>query len=111
MITFTFNSVAERKPEHGQEIIYLKSRSSFGSEGFEPRETVVEYCWFGVDEDGYHDGNQIIYDPDGESPEGCVLEILFDDYIAQPNDHWCAVDDYWSAIDGGLNKDDLEPPK
>lgn len=108
MITFTFHSVTERKPEHGQDIIYLKHRGSFDFEAFEPRETTVEYCWFGVNEEGYHDGNQICYDPDEEAPEGCVLEIMFDGYIAQPNDHWCAVDDYWAAIDGMTKKDDLE---
>lgn len=101
MLNIKFYSVAERKPKCGDEIIYLKPVSSFGSEGFRPTETTVEYCWFEKDEDGDFNGCQICYNEGDENdpPENCSLEIMFDDYIAQPDWFWCTIDEYWNYFD------------
>ena len=44
-VTITFHKVSEKKPEHGQSIIWLQNTSSFGYQGFNPREVDVEYQW------------------------------------------------------------------
>ena len=36
-IQITFYRVSEKKPEHREEVIWLKSVSSFGYYGFEPK--------------------------------------------------------------------------
>ena len=42
-VTITFHKVSEKKPEHGQSIIWLQDTTSFGYQGFNPREVDVEY--------------------------------------------------------------------
>ena len=80
-VQLTFYRLSEKKPEHREDIIWLKCNSSFGYESFEPRELSAEYSWFEVDEDGNQTGNQCCYtEGDGEILEGHVLEILFKGY-------------------------------
>ena len=100
-VQITFYRLSEKKPEHYEDIIWLKNTTSYGIvESFEPRELSAEYCWFEVDEDGNQTGNQCCYtDGDGDILEGHVLEILFKGYIAQPEWLWCSVEDYWNALD------------
>ena len=100
-VQITFYRLSEKKPEHYEEIIWLKNTTSYGIvESFEPRELSAEYCWFEVDEDGNQTGNQCCYtDGDGDILKGHVLEILFKGYIAQPEWLWCSVEDYWNALD------------
>ena len=101
MVTFNFYTVAERHPNHNESVIYLRPTSSFGFEGFKPCETVAEYCWFGVDSDGTHNGIQISYDVDDPGvPEGCKLEVMFDGWIAEDNWLWIPIEEYWSTLDG-----------
>lgn len=99
-VQITFYRLSEKKPENYEEIVWLKCNSSFGYEGYEPREITVEYCWFEVDEDGNQTGNQCGYSKeDGDTLEGHELEIIFDSYIAEPDWLWCSVEDYWKALD------------
>ena len=44
-VAITFHKVSEKKPEHGQSIIWLQNTTSFGYQGFNPREVDVEYQW------------------------------------------------------------------
>jgi hypothetical protein len=103
-VTFTFYRKSERTPEHGEDIIYLKERSSFDYEGFEPRECEVEYCWFEQDEDGFN-GRQVCYEEGVEVPNA-KLEILVDGCVMDDNSLWCPVEEYWTALGYDEETDD-----
>jgi len=102
-VQITFYRVSEKKPKHNEEIIWLKSTSNFGYDGFEPKEVTVEYCWFETDETGETTGVQCWYsEEDGETLEGHVLQIMFGGYFVEDNWLWCSVDDYWAALDNEI---------
>ena len=99
-VQITFYRLSEKKPEHYEDIIWLKCTNYAGYESYSPREITVEYCWFEVDEDGAQTGNSCCYSKeDGDTLEGHVLEIMFDSYIAEPDWLWCSIEDYWNALD------------
>lgn len=78
-VSLTFHTLSERKPEHGQSIVYFRRRMDYDFVTFEPKETTVEYSWFEY-EDGDFTGCQICYEPEeANNPEilaTCKLEIL-----------------------------------
>ena len=104
-VTITFHKVSEKKPEHGQSIIWLQNTSSFGYQGFNPREVVVEYQWteyFLADK--VATGNSICYNYGDETPEpenGVFYEIsiLVGSWELEPNDLWIDVEEYWRCFD------------
>ena len=118
MVTLKFYTLQDRIPSNGEEIVYLRSTSSFGYFGFEPKETTAEYCWFGYDGQGIHTGDQIGYDPDIDSnfKIGATfvdeddphvywkLEVLFDEWcVTDFNGNsrgflWVPVDEYWDSF-------------
>lgn len=102
-VQFTFYRISEKKPKHNEDVIWLKSVSSFGYYGFEPKELTATYCWFEVDANGEHNGNECCYsEGDGESLEGHSLAIMFGGYTVEPDWLWCSVDDYWDAFDNEI---------
>lgn len=102
-VTLTFHKVSEKKPEHGQRVVYLKPIGSSFAYGYDFRSTNVEYCWFSVDEDGFHDGMQISYDPkDTETPDQCVLEIMFDGWTNCDDWLWMDEAEYWAELEKGM---------
>ena len=106
-VTITFYTFEEKKPKHQESIIWLRSISSFGFEGFDPTEVDVEYCWFEVDEEGYHTGDQVCYDSEDDSvPDGCKLEVMFDGYVATDDMLWIGVEEYWKCFDKHRGMDD-----
>ena len=92
-VTMIWNIAAEKKPSHGEGIIWLKVQSSFGSWGFEPREVTAEYHWVEVGEDG-DTGNAVCYEEGDEPLEGHRLAILVDGWELQETDLWMNIDDY-----------------
>lgn len=92
-VTMTWYTVAEKKPDHDQSIIWLKVTSSFDSYGFDPREITVEYQWSEVDEQG-DTGSAVCYEHGDEPLEGHRLVILADGYEMNDTDLWMDVDDY-----------------
>lgn len=102
-VTITFHRISEKKPEHGEYIIWLRNTSCFDMEGFEPREILTEYQWTSLDEDGSPDGNAYCYDSDEDikdfdDPKSVQLDILFDGYIAQSDFLWISQEDYWKCF-------------
>jgi hypothetical protein len=107
-VTITFHKVSEKKPEHQQSIIWLKTTYSFGYQGFEPREIQADYVWENVDEDGRINGCAACFDPETEDvndPEQIIngerwkLFLLFDGWCAHENDLWVDVDEYWKCFE------------
>ena len=103
-ITLTFHNFSERSPDHGQEIIYLRSISSFGSYGFDPRETTVEYLWELIDSGGNSVGSFVGYE-NGDTPpesdeEGCIYElrVSVDGSIMEDGCYWCSVDEWFDSL-------------
>lgn len=88
-ITITFQTVAEDKPTHNQEIVYLKPSTSFGFEGFSPRDCTAEYVWVEIDENGDDTGSQTIYNGE-DTLEGHRLQLMFDCWF--PGDSWLWCD-------------------
>lgn len=99
-VTLKFHSTKELRPPHGKEVVYLKGGSSFGMLSFDPAVTTVDYCWFAIDEDGDFTGEQVIYEPDGPTPDGCVLEIMFGNEIVTEREYvwWMLADEYFDAF-------------
>lgn len=90
-VTFTFHTVAEKRPAAGEEIIWLKKTGGC-LEGFDPRQVTVECYW--EDDNGTtvcFDGEEVI--------EGHELKMSFDGWIVSDDDVWISVDDYWAALD------------
>lgn len=90
-VTFTFYTVAEKKPEHGQDIIWLRKIRGF-HEGFDPRQIEVEYVW--DDEEG----TTACYNGE-EAEDGWRLKILFDGQEADEDDLWTPLEEYWATLD------------
>ena len=106
-VTITFYKISEKKPKHGQQVIYLRGISSFDMYGYEPRETTAYYTWEEIDEEGEETGNSACYDPEefpdikvGETiDEGYKLMIQFDEYIATDDVLWVDYDEYWANFE------------
>ena len=98
-ITLTFYKISERKPEHQQEIIWLKNVDSFGAEGFSPKYIKVEYTWITLNENGEEDGGQIWYDPKSQAKvANARLAMLFDGYEPQDDWLWIPESEYWESL-------------
>lgn len=111
-VTITFHKVSEKKPEHGQSIIWLQNTSSFGYQGFNPRDVDVEYQWteyFLADNNNkVATGNAICYNHGDETPEpenGVFYEIsiLAGEWELGPTDLWIDVEEYWKCFDANNN--------
>ena len=113
-IAIKFYTVAERKPKHQEDIIYMIPCSSFGFDGFNTMECQVEYVWQGYDGED-PTGDSICYDPDPDvdgirilgdelnyETEGCYykLELLFDGWIPDDTWLWTPVEEYWKSFEG-----------
>ncbi len=96
-VVITFNKISEKKPVHGESIIYLQSFDSFGCSGFEPSECEAEYCWFEIDSDGDDTGCQIVYN-DEDTLEDCELRLIIGEYVAEDNTLWVSKEDYWKCF-------------
>lgn len=106
MITFKFYTLAERRPNHNQEIIVLRKSSSFGMDGFSPSEGTCEYTWM------YHDdsGSCGYSENDNHDYMHTIADLLieFDGYIMDETFVWCPVEEYWDAAKEWLEEDELE---
>lgn len=109
-VTITFYSIKEKQPHHGEDIIWLSKTSSYGYDGFEPRDIQAEYSWECVDKHGCSNGTSACFDPDTESGyklgeivkiQGNLwkLQVLFDGWVADGNDLWIGVEDYWKYFE------------
>ncbi len=96
-VNLSFNKISEKKPEHGQIVIWLQEISSFGHQGFELREIEVEYQWTEFDEDG-DTGNSSGYRITDKPEDGWRLDIIFDSWIVEDNFLWCSEDEYWNSF-------------
>lgn len=106
MKTFNFYSISEKTPKHNEDIILLRHRTVFDSEGFEPIHTSVEYQWAIIDSDGDDTGSAYCYeecDPEGidilenegDSRFTIKLEMLCDnEFRIEPKDFWMSRIDY-----------------
>jgi hypothetical protein len=90
--------VADEKPEHGQEIMYVAASEFYGSYEFEFGK--VDYQWIEVDEDGLVTGVEYFYEADGPEPEGCIKVLLVGDKALEPSTLWCPA----SEVDDLLDK-------
>lgn len=88
-VSITFYTVGERKPKNGEDIIYLLKRSSYGSEGFEPKECQVELTY--IDEEGTGCCERCNEDD--------VEQIIFGHNIVDDDWLWVPVEEYWNAFD------------
>lgn len=106
--TLTFNTFIEKKPAHGENIVFLSKVGSFGFYGYEMKPAQVEYCWFEY-ENGVSTGKQCCYDPDDteefEKEDGIEwkLHIIADGYIVDQEGFekhylWMNEEDYFNAL-------------
>ena len=105
-VTITFHRISEKKPEHLEDIIWLRNISCFDSVGFEPVSIQAIYQWTVVDEDGYCTGNDFIYEgaydiKNFDNPDNVQLEILLGGYSASGSDLWISLADYWKCFEEG----------
>lgn len=103
-VTITFHRISEKKPEHQEDIIWLRKTSCFDMIGFEPREIQAEYQWTALDEDGCANGNAYTYEGEDDikefdDPTSVQLDILLDGYIASDDDLWISQEDYWKCFE------------
>jgi hypothetical protein len=103
-VTITFYKLSEKKPEHLEDIIWLRKTSCFNMQGFEPREIQAEYQWTALDEDGTPNGNAYCYEggediKDFQNPDSVQLDILFDGYIATDDFLWVSQEEYWKCFE------------
>lgn len=96
-VVIMFNKISEKKPSHGEAVIYLQTFSSWCNSGFDPRECEAEYCWFEVDGDGNDTGLQIAYHNESEL-EGCELRLILGEQIVEDGDLWVSKEDYWDCF-------------
>lgn len=107
--TLTFNTFIEKKPEHGENIVFLSKSGSFDFYGYEMTPAEVEYCWFQY-ENGEFTGTSAGYTPedDTEEPEEedgveWKLHIIVNGYIVDQEgfeNHylWMNGDDYFNSL-------------
>lgn len=104
-VTISVYKVEEKKPEHGQNIIWLQNESIFGRQGVNPRATVVEYEWTEYFlADNSKTGSVVFYNQRDEQPnqENGVFygfSITADGWELKPNDLWIDVEDCWKCLD------------
>src|SRR3989304_6272109 len=99
MITLKFYTVEERKPNHGEDIVWLKKTTSFfGADRFQFNECNVEYQWLEIDEKGEETGCGRCYEEGDRPLEGYVLNILFDGWDADEC-LWCPIEEFGSSFD------------
>ena len=106
-VTITFHRISEKKPEHQEDIIWLRKTSCFDMSGFKPREIQAEYQWTALDSDGYPSGNAYCYEGENDvkefdNPDSVQLDILLDGYIASDDDLWISQEDYWKCFEENL---------
>ena len=106
-VTITFHRISEKKPEHQEDIIWLRKTSCFDMIGFEPREIQAEYQWTTLDQNGEPDGNAYCYEGENDvkefdNPDSVQLDILLDGYIASDDDLWISQEDYWKCFEENL---------
>lgn len=101
MIILTFYSLAERQPERGQTVIHL---AKIESDLFAPTSCVVSKYCIVVDSDGFPTGETRLDIPERLMETDWRYEFLFGSRTGGPDDHWCAVEDWWDAIDKGTLK-------
>lgn len=117
MVTLKFYSIKDRHPKPSDEqVIYLKSTSSFGLEGYGVREAEIEYSWDDIDEDGEFTGTSFsISDNDRDLIESGELKIgdtlTVGEYkvklsaaidgvtIDEDLFHYTTHDEYWKSFD------------
>lgn len=94
----TIYTVAERKPQHCESIIWYRKESCFGYYGFNPGFIEVCYQWIDTDFTG------VCYDGEDEQEmlkEGYTLQILFDGYVAEPDWKYSLLDEWEEVLDKG----------
>lgn len=112
-VTLTFHTFAEKKPEHGQQIMYFEYFTSFDSYGYEFKSAEVEYQW-DILYKGDYTGSSICYEPDdielkvedhvelldGESYSDYSIElrILIDGYHMDNEYIWMTADEYFESL-------------
>ena len=108
-ITLTLFSYDEKKPEHNEEIVFFKKKQDY-FEYFEPEHSVVEYCWFELDEKGVTTGNQACFDPETESEfklgqktkqdgsDWLLLAIVGGGYIMDERIYWMNSEDFHNCL-------------
>ena len=106
-VTITFHRISEKKPEHQEDIIWLRKTSCFDMIGFETREIQAEYQWTALDKEGYPNGNAYCYEglediKEFDNPDSVQLDILLDGYIASEDDLWISQEDYWKCFEEDL---------
>lgn len=123
MVTINFYTLGDKIPNYGEEIIFLRRFSCFDNWGFEPQETTVDYCWFTYDKEGFHTGEQILYDPETDlnfhvgdckpgydSNEYLKLEVMFNEYCVtegeetEPTFLWIPIEEYWKCFENNVSK-------
>ena len=101
-VTMTWNLFSEKKPTHGQSVIWLQITSSFDAWGFRPRELTVEYQWSELDEDGYDTGNGAWYEEGDEPLKGHRLVILADGWEMSETDLWMSIEEYETFLEDNI---------
>lgn len=107
--TLTFNTFIEKKPEHGENIVFLRKTGSFDLYGYELTPESVEYSWYEYDiEDDYSTGDCIGYDgcdipPESEGNTYWRLHITVNGYIVDDEDTetdylWMNEEDYFNSL-------------
>lgn len=107
--TLTFNTFIEKKPKHGENIVFLRKTNSFGWYGYELTPQTVEYSWNEYDmENGYHTGSSMGYDgcdipPESEGNAYWILNITVNGYIVDEEDSetnylWMNEEDYFDSL-------------
>jgi hypothetical protein len=98
-VTIKFYIIVEKKPEHNQDIIWLKGVSSFEYSGYTLRQVTAEYSWELL-EDGEYNGTSCCYEAPDDFKEGeANIVIMLDGHIATDEDLWVSVEEYWESFD------------
>jgi len=110
MLHLNFYSFAEKKPNQGETIVYLKRENPFGLEAFTPHEATVNIEWAEFI-NGDYTGRAIKYDPANPvAPESILdevsnenityrLMIIVDGYEANHDWFWMPLNDYLDAFE------------
>ena len=99
MFTLNLYTVAERRPEHGENIILFGTNDSFGDSYMTLPFLKVEYQWVQLDENGKDTGTEIVYFPgDLQSPD-LRLMILADRRELTPGDVYATIKDIEEIYD------------